>query len=87
MTDAELEKTIEILGGPDIVGHTAAGAGKRGTSRTRSRKIKNLFEAPDDRTKWTQLIRAGIPSKALESAAGRARWVRDCVCGLRKAQT
>jgi putative toxin-antitoxin system antitoxin component (TIGR02293 family) len=34
-------------------------------------QVRNLFEAPDDRSKWTQLIRSGIPSKALENTATR----------------
>jgi putative toxin-antitoxin system antitoxin component (TIGR02293 family) len=78
MSDVELKETIEILGGQDVLRHAVSGWGKKAVGRKgRGYEIKKgfdatkSFEARDDRTRWTPLIRAGIPSEALESTARR----------------
>jgi putative toxin-antitoxin system antitoxin component (TIGR02293 family) len=76
MSDIELKEAIAILGGQDVLRHAVSGRGKKAAAG-KGYEVKKGFDPTksfmvrDDRTQWTPLIRAGIPSDALENTARR----------------
>jgi putative toxin-antitoxin system antitoxin component (TIGR02293 family) len=64
VAETEVKRAMQILGGQAVLRQAAS---LRQGKRSQAARVRR--GAGDDRTSWTQIIRGGIPSKALESTA------------------